>query len=480
MSDWIWLTISIMYSLIVAATVVAVILRRKEPSSLAAWVLAIIFVPVLGLTLFAFFGSERITRRARHIERRKSAREGYAEFPEDFPGLAVADRPHISVTRFADVERLGQRLAHMPATSGNNVVLFNTNTEFYKCLLAALHAAKAHIHMEYYIWEADETGAEFRDAILNACQRGVECRLLMDSAGCWRFPNAWLRDLRAAGAKIDFFLKPDYTIRWPHINFRNHRKLTVVDGRVGFLGSANIGDEYLGRSKAFPVWIDSNLEMKGPTVRFLQEVFAEDWYFATEEDLRGDKYFPEVECAGNVDMQLLPSGPDQQFSPLEQVLFAIVPRARSSIQIVSPYFVPNKVMRMALEHAALRGVKVELLLSEKTDVGPIIWASRSYYPELLVAGVEIYEFELGMLHSKIVIVDGHSCLIGSANMDVRSFRLNFELGALLFEDEIAQRLSMWFEQRKNESNQVTLEIIKARSFKDRFFEGLARVLSPLL
>lgn len=480
MADWIWTTISFVYALLVLLALGAVILRRKEPAALAAWSLVIIFVPVVGLILFAFFGSERISRKARKIERRKSAREGVVDAPEDFPDETAKAIPEVFATRFADVERFGRRLAKMPATVGNGITLFHSSADMYDEMLAAISRAKNTINMEYYIWEADDTGAKFRDAIIAACQRGVECRLLMDSAGSWRFPGKWIRQLRDAGAKVDFFLKPDYSFRWPRINFRNHRKLCIIDGRIGFLGSANIGDEYLGRKVDFDVWIDTNIELRGPAVRYLQDVFAEDWYFTTDEDLRGEKFFPKSQPAGEGIVQLLPSGPDQQFSPLEQVLLAVVPRARETIQIVTPYFVPNKVMQMALEHAALRGVRVEVIVPKRTDVGPIIWVSRSYYPELLAAGVHIYEFEPGMLHSKLVIVDGHSCLIGSANMDVRSFRLNFELGALLYESEVANRLAIWFRQRKTESERITRSMVTDRPLRARLFEGVARVFSPLL
>lgn len=477
----IWSWMLVLNYVVVPFVLGSLLLRRKEPASLAAWGLAIVFVPFMGMVFYWVLGSERIPRKARR--RRKRIARLTSRLLHRIQADAAAAQEPVNLLEdgsLLDIERMGRRLAQMPATGGNQVELLNDTASFYDALTQMIRDARRHLHLEFYIWNDDQTGREFRDLLIEAAQRGVECRVLLDAAGAYKIGRRFLSPWRRAGVQVAFFL-PRIFERWRFtVNFRNHRKLVVADGRTALLGSQNIGDEYRGRHPALPVWIDSNVKLSGPAVAFVQEVFAEDWFYSTRQDLSGPGYFQQATVAGTSVMQVLPTGPDQAPYALEHVLFCAVAEARRSIRIATPYFVPDRAMRMALRHAALRGVEVELIVSQRTDVMGIIWASRSFYAELLDVGVKIYEFPLGMLHSKVITIDDAWAMVGSANMDVRSFRLNFELTALVYDVEVARQGASWFAARRDESQPVRLEDVYRWPLVRRMAAGFWRLLSPVL
>jgi cardiolipin synthase len=467
--------------LAVPLVVCSVLLRRKEPASLAAWCLLVITVPFFGMFLYWVLGSERIPRRARRRAKRikrLSARLLHRIQTEE---LVARDDFDIGLAPpLAEIERLGRRLAHMPGTAGNQVELINDTQLYFERLAELIRSAQRHLHLTYYIWNDDDTGREFRQYVIDAAQRGVECRIILDAAGAFSLKRSFLKPLTDAGVEVRFFLPQLIHRRRLTVNFRNHRKIAIADGAVGLIGSQNIGDEYRGRDPNLPVWIDTNLRLVGPSVLYLQEVFAEDWFFCAKKDLSGPQYFPPPSTDGQSIVQILPTGPDQTSGALEHVLFAAVAEARETIRIVTPYFVPDRAMRAALRHAALRGVRVELIVSQVTDVIGIIWASRSYYAELLDVGVNIYEWPLGMLHSKFMTIDDQWMMVGSANIDVRSFRLNFEATALVYDQQITQAAGEWFAARREESEQMTLEEVYGWPLRSKLALGLARLVSPVL
>jgi len=267
--------------------------------------------------------------------------------------------------------------------------------------------------------------------------------------------------------------------RW-RVNYRNHRKVVVVDGRIGFTGSQNIGDEYRGRLARYGRWRDTHLMIEGPGVHHLQEVFIEDWHYTTREDLVKDEYFPLPGPAGEHTVQLLPSGPGQHVPVLHHLLFAAVSAARSSVSVITPYFVPDAAMVLALQSACYRGVRVRLLIPTTTDHRVVLFAGRSYYPELMEAGVEIFEHDATMLHSKVMIIDHAFALVGSANMDERSFRLNFELTVMLYGQALAGELYRDFEVLTARSRRIRPTHLGKQSFAREVRMGLARLASPLL
>lgn len=465
--------------LLATAVSAFVLLRRREPMEMVSWILTIFFLPGAGALLYGAIGANHIRRKAGRRRKRvallRSRINASASAAEESGAPAVELPEDLRL-----IEQIGRRVCDMPTTGGNRVDVFVEANETYAALEAALHRARHHVHLEYYIWKDDETGRHFRALLIAAARRGLQCRVLLDSVGCIGLPRRFTQPLLDAGVQVAFSLTPNpLSKRWT-LHLRNHRKIAVLDGTVGFVGSQNIGDEYRGRLKRLSPWYDSHMRVEGPAALFLQQTFSEDWFLATRESLAGEAFFPTGCRPGRSLVQILPTGPDHDVSALGQLVFAAVAAARTSIRIATPYFVPDPALRMALVHAGLRGVHVQLVLPTRSDSPLVLWAGRSYYSELLDAGVELFEFERGMLHSKVMTVDDRFCMLGSANMDVRSFRLNFEVTALIYDAQVAIGQAGVIERHCRESRQVSIRDARTRPLRHQLVEGVARLFAPLL
>ncbi|MBI4579266.1 MAG: cardiolipin synthase, partial [Planctomycetes bacterium] len=346
-------------------------------------------------------------------------------------------------------------------------------------LSLAIQAARSHVHMEYYIFQPDETGRRIRDLLIAKAREGVQCRLLLDFVGCWRLFDRFIRPMREVGVEVVFFMP---WLPWRgryRVNFRNHRKIVVIDGRIGFTGSQNIGDEYTGRWRGME-WRDTHIRVSGPAVHQLQEVFIEDWYFACRRDIGGNlaEYFPPPESSGDQLVQVVPSGPDREVNVLHHLLLGAMGAARRSLSVATPYFVPDAAMILSLQTAAHRGVQVRLLIPSRSDHPVVLWAGRSYYNDLCRAGIEVYEYSEAMLHSKMIVIDDVCAVVGSANFDERSLRLNFELSMVLYEPDLAGQLYVDFEDLRAKARRIRVK--KHFTAAETLKRGLARLVSPLL
>lgn len=480
-SFWFWAFLA--YYAIVLVAIARILTRPREPTAMVAWIFALLCLPGLGLLAYWLFGSRRLRRKV--SRRRRRVAHLLAEFKrraeqQSHPNAATHDTE--LPADLAGIAQLGQRLVDMPPVGGNDVTVLEEANATYAALSDALRAAQRHIHLEYYIWQPDETGRLFRDILIERAQAGVQCRLLLDAVGCWRLRPSFLQPLTAAGVRVAYFL-PVYHFpfrkRWS-LHLRNHRKIVVIDGQTAFMGSQNIGDEYRGRLARLSPWYDTHMRLRGPAALFLQQTFAEDWYLATREDLSAGLYFPEPQRPGPSIVQILPTGPDRRFSTLAQIMFAAVSSARSSISIATPYFVPDLAVRLALVHACYRGVQVRLVLPSRSDSALSLWAARSFYAELIEAGVEIHEYDGGVLHSKLVTVDDRWCMLGSANMDARSFRLNFEVTAVIYDSQVAAELGRSIGQFCDIARRITARAAWRGDMWRRMGEGAARLFAPLL
>jgi len=320
------------------------------------------------------------------------------------------------------------------------------------------------------------------EALAEKAKEGVEVRLLYDDIGSAELRKDFFKPLTEAGGMV-FPYRPVYFSRMRsfYANFRNHRKILVVDGREGYTGGINIGDEYLGKDPSVGFWRDTNIRLTGPSASHLQLVFAEDWYYVTKE-LLGPDYVYRTEAAaveGGI-VQIVPSGPDRAREQIAQVYFTAITSAKNTLYITTPYFVPDEAVQVALIAAALRGVDVRLLVPRSSDTMTVTYASRSYYRELLNAGCRIYEYQNGFIHAKTMSVDGELGIVGTANMDVRSFKLNFEVCAVCYDDEVAQVLDRHFMEDIQDAEQVRLSTFSKRPRVDKFIENTARLFSPLL
>jgi cardiolipin synthase len=469
---------------LLALVAVATVLRRRtEPTAMVAWIFAILSLPGLGMLGYWLLGSRRLHRKIGR--RRRRVAHLLARFKQwaEQQARSASEAPEAELPAdVAKIAQLGRRLVDMPAIGGNEVALLEDANATYAALDEAVRAARHHLHMEYYIWQPDETGHHFRDLVIERARAGVECRVLLDAVGCRRLGRSFLRPLLAAGARAGFFM-PLHPFplrkRWS-LHLRNHRKIVVIDGQVAFMGSQNIGDEYRGRLQRLSPWYDTHVRLSGPAALFLQQAFAEDWYLVMRERLDSEAYFRQPQRPGRSIVQILPTGPDESVSALAQIVFAAVSSARSSIRISTPYFVPDLPVRLALMHACYRGVRVQLVLPTRSDSQLALWAARSFYAELLNAGVEIYEYDGGVLHSKLVTVDDRWCLLGSANMDARSFRLNFEVTAVIYDPQVATGLSGSIQRFCGSARRIMAHDVWHRRMARQVGEGAARLFAPWL
>lgn len=465
----------VVFALVVVVTILH---HRREPTTMLAWVLGVALIPFIGSVAYLALGENRVVRRARrkrhrgqHLEKRIAD-----EVALDPEGLDSHISDDLKV-----IERLGRELADMPATGGNAITVHHGHEAIYAELEKAIAEAKHHIHLEYYIWQKDGIGAKFRDLVIDKAREGVECRVLLDSVGNFHLNKKFTQPFIENGVQLQYFL-PLYPLRrkrWS-LHLRNHRKIAVFDGTRAILGSHNMGGETPEGHKHPTPWYDVVISVRGPAVLFAQQVFAEDWLFAAGERLRSDEYFPKAEPKDSSALQILPSGPDWEVRLPERVLFEALTSAKKNVRIVSPYFIPSSVVRMAMIQSSFRGVDTRLVVPGQCDVALAQMASRSFYGELLDSGVEICEFREGMIHSKIVTVDDRWYMIGSTNLDMRSFRLNFEITAVGYDERITRQLNEIVDGYCAGSDVVSYDSIKKCSKRDVLVQGAARLVAPFL
>ncbi len=468
------------FALVALTLIPLVVLRRKEPSSTIAWILTLLFLPAVGAILFLLFGRDRVrwpARRKRQadtlVRGRLAARaaETGTSFMPAQPGLNELEK---------QIFHMGALLTGEPASTGNRVEVYSHGSDVYDALGAAIDEAKHHVHAEYYLIRNDKTGAWFRDKLARAAARGVTVRLLCDAYGCLGVGATWRRPLRKAGARVGIFL-PMRSLLLQPVNLRNHRKIVIIDGSVAFSGGVNIGDEYHGKMTKLGQWRDTHFRLEGPAARPLQRVFLQDWFFATGEGVDPNPYFPSPPLvAGDATVAIVPSGPDTRTEAIHRIFFAAIAAARERVWITTPYFVPDAPMVVALEVAAMRGLDVKLILPGRSNHRVTFHAGRSFYEQLLEAGVRIHEYTPGMIHAKTMVVDGRIVLLGSANMDMRSFRLNFEVHTLIHDAITARRLEASFAEDLAHTVPIDLATWAKRSLGNRIAEGAGRFVSPLL
>ena len=458
---------------IIVVLIPTVILQRRESGATLAWILVIVLIPFLGLLAFWVFGTTRL-----HLRRRKRRRIEAGLAPalhrlqaQSSSKLPVADLP-------PSLLQLAEKLDEAGPQPGNEVVLLRQGPVAFDALEAAIDCSRHHIHLVYYIWEPDRTGARLRDALTRASCRGVEVRLLLDDVGSRSARWGFFQGLVEAGGRVERFLPVNPLSRQLALNNRNHRKIVVVDGDTGFTGGMNVGDAYAGLGQP---WRDLHARIRGPVVHSLQELFCQDWYHATGDDLVNAAYFPRITGRGNVWAQLLASGPaDERWRAIHTLLFAAINLAQQRVWVETPYFVPDPPIVMALQTAALRGVDVRLLLPGRSDHPLVLHAGRSFLDQLLAAGVRVFEVQNTMPHAKTVTLDGIVSTLGSANMDQRSFRLNFEANLFFYGAEVAGQLEMDFLAICSEAREVTALSRQGIPQHQRLAEGVGRVLAPLL
>lgn len=450
--------------------------KRKPPVSKLAWIMGIVALPFFGTFLFVVFGINRVERRA--AIRQAARRQLEQLLPimgqyEALPGETFD-------SELQGLIRLADRISPTRLCFGNTVEIVSDTKRTLGLIEQAILSARESIHLEYYIWQPDRTGRRLRDLLIRRAAEGIKIRFLFDGIGSLFTGKKFLRPMVAAGIEVASAL-PGATFRerWS-INLRNHRKIVIVDGRVGFTGGMNIGDEYIGRNKQLGFWRDTHLRLAGPLVLQLQQVFAEDWYFATGHALTETSLFPAPTEAGDQVAQVIAGGPDGDTDVFHTVFFTAISESRRQITLATSYFIPTPALMTALEAAAYRGVRVRLMVPSIGDHKWMVTAGRGYYEPLLESGVELYEYQNGLLHSKTLTIDGKWSLVGTPNFDTRSLLLNFEVGVVLLGARPAQQLEDQFESDLQHSLRVDLAKFQRRSRGQRITEEVLKLFSPVL
>lgn len=455
------------------------VLYKRDSRAAIAWVGFIIMVPMVGALLYFIFGINRLRRQAAFLRRHLDPYQAHPtqlEFgPEELRVHLPVEARHLSM--LASV--VGRVVSH-PLLPGNRIQPLVNGDEAYPAMLAAIRRAEKTISFVSYIFDRDEAGLAFARTLGEARRRGVEVRVLIDSAGTrYSWPTI-LGVLRREQVTYARFLPSVALSRLMWMNMCNHRKIMVVDGQLGFTGGMNIRVGNCLKSRPANPVQDIHFRVEGPVVTQLQEAFADDWLFTTGESLRGDAWFPTPQPAGNIPARGVPDGPDADFEKLRWTLLGAISQARSSIQVITPYFLPDATIVSALNVAAMRGVEVDILLPARSNLPFFQWASRAMWWQVLEHGCRIWLTPPPFDHSKLMIVDACWVLLGSANWDARSLRLNFEYNMECYDARLAGQLGDLVEARRRQARAITLQEVDSRPLPGRLRDGLARLMTPYL
>lgn len=469
---WIFILI---YAFTVTATILTVLMDNRQPAKTMAWVLVLLFVPVVGIVLYFFFGQN--VRKMRFISQRsldQLTRRSMLEFVEQRE-LRLPDEYRTQIRLFAN-----QNMS-LPFKD-NEADIYTSGYDFFPALLRAIAEAKHHIHLEVYIFADDALGRLVADALIARSKAGVEVRLIYDDVGSWRVKKSFFERMRNAGIDVHAFMPVKFPAFTSKVNYRNHRKLCVIDGTVGFIGGMNIALRYVKGTPRQP-WRDTHLCVRGEAVYALQCSFLVDWYFVDRTLITNRRYYPPVPWRINNDCiaQVVTGSPVAQWPDMMQGYVRVLLEAQQYVYIATPYFLPTEPILFAMRTAALAGVDVRLMLPRHSDSRLLEWASISYVMETLEAGVKVLLYTAGFNHSKLLVCDDSLCTCGSANVDFRSFENNFEANIFFYDRTMALRMKQVF--LDDEAHCTTIDNVRElthRPFRLRLWESVVRLISPLL
>ncbi len=462
------------------------VLYKRETRAAIGWVGLIWLVPLLGAALYVLLGINRIHRKAQALRKKRLPFE-IAE--TNLPGsdawiqemLAFeGSYPSLNVTHYSSLVKLVDQVTRWPLLPGNHLTPYVNGDEAYPAMLQAIEQAEHSINLMTYIFDNDSSGRIFRDALQRAQRRGVEVRVLMDDVGARYSWPSMARLLHRAKIPVARFLPTTLPWRFRYSNLRNHRKIMVVDGKIGFTGGMNLREgNCLNLRTSHPIQ-DLHFRLDGPAVAHLQEIFVEDWTYTTGEDLRGGDWFPHIAACGNMLVRGISEGPDEDFDKLRLTILGALACAQSSVVVVTPYFLPDGSIITALKVAAMRGVDVDIVLPEKNNLALVQWASTASFWQLLECGCRIWLSPPPFDHTKLMLVDDIWALLGSANWDPRSLRLNFEFNVEAYDPVLTERLAALANGKIRRSIRVRYHDVEARPLPIKLRDGVARLFSPYL
>lgn len=464
--------VSLVFLLTVIATIVVVILDNRSPVKTLAWVLVLAFLPVVGLIFYYFFGQDN--RKERLI-----GKKGFARLTK-YPMMEFQQQKAFECPEGQhQLMRFFRKVNGALPFEGNEIEVMTDGYVMLQRLIEAIAGAKHHIHLQFYIFEDDAVGRLVRDSLMDKAREGVEVRVLYDDVGSWRVPHRFFDEMRTAGIEARSFLKVRFPQFASKVNYRNHRKIVVVDGRVGFVGGMNLACRYQ-KGVDWGIWRDTHLRVEGRAVYGLQTAYLTDWYAADHSLITSSLYFPEMEDKGNSLIQIVTSDPIGECRDIMQGLLIAITSARKYFYIQTPYLLPTEPILMALKTAAWAGVDVRIMIPLRGDSRLTHLGSLSYLKELMRAGVRVYLYEKGFLHSKLMVSDDVLSTVGSTNMDFRSFEHNFEVNAFMYDREAALKLKDVFLADQKDAMLLHLRMWRRRPWYQKVAESLIRLFAPLL
>ena len=455
-----------------------IFIERKDPSTTWAWLMIMIIFPGVGFIIYLLLG-QNFSRARLFKEKKEFDTIKRRELSKDF---ASEEHEHIGGEQYLDLIRMNYSHSGAKCTYNNEVDVYYNGVDKFKQLIKDLKNAKKFIHIQYYIIRPDRLGKKIMSILEEKAAEGVEVRFLVDSMGSYKVTKRSLKNFTKNGGKFEIFfpgILPHVNTR---INYRNHRKMVIIDGEYGYIGGFNVGDEYIGEDKHIGFWRDTHIRIRGEAVNDLTDRFLLDWCYASGEEIDDfSKFYPEKPIRdGDIAIQIVTSGPDHNEEYIKNAYMKMINNAKKYVYLETPYFVPDSPMLEALKLSALSGVDVRLIIPGKPDHVFMKWAASAYIGDLLNAGAKVYLYQNGFIHAKTIVADGKVCTVGTANMDMRSYCLNFEVNAFIYDDRVANNLETQFFKDIEDCKVMTKEEYDKRSIALRIRESIIRLISPIL
>ncbi len=439
-----------------------------------SWIFAVVFFPVIGVVAYIIVG-RNLTRRNIRFEKMRREIDGYIKHKNNFHF-----EDNIASTRnYKELKLLLTHLCELPVFPGNKVDLYSDGAEKFRAMYADFENATRYIHLQYYTIGGDETGIRFKETLIRKHKEGVEIRIIYDDVGSNETPRQYFEELKKEGIAVTAFSPVKLFKKIRTINYRNHKKIVVIDGDISYTGGMNVKDEYI-KGLEWGVWRDTHIRVQGPATLGLESVFLVDWYYANREHLNYDRYFPRARSYGEVPIQIATAEPFGENANILQGMFETITRAKKSVYIETPYFVPPDSILTAIRTTALSGIEVVMVLPDRSDNLKVQYAANSYISQLLSANVKIYRYTKGFIHSKLMVIDDEITIVGSSNMDTRSFELNFECSVFIYDKETSLKAKDLILMDMQDCFLLTSILWEKRTKRQKFVEAVYRLFSPLL
>lgn len=456
--------------------------ERRDIGYTWAWLMVLFFIPILGFIIYIFLGRRL---RKNNFYRLSEEERDFLQAEVDHQLSTLRDETvhqPLMLKKYGELITMNLRSNNALLSIDNEIEIFDDGHQKFHALFEDIKAAKKEINIQYYIIQPDLLGKKLRDELTKKAREGVKVRLLYDEVGSKRLSPKFFKELRSAGGKVEVFFPSLLRPINFRINNRNHRKLCIIDGEIAYIGGFNVGDEYLGLAKKFGYWRDTHLRIKGYAVNDIQGRFILDWHQAGKHPHGnyGEFSFRMINHDGITPVQIVSSGPNSKTEYLKNMYIKLILSAKKSVCIQTPYFIPDTSFMDACKIALLSGVDVEIMIPNKPDHPFVYWATWAYAGDLLDYGAKILLYEKGFLHAKTIVVDEEVASVGTMNIDSRSFRLNFEVNAIVYDEKIAQQLYQRFKTDREQCSELTPERYKKRSLLIKFKEGVSRLLTPIL